>query len=132
MSNVGPRVAARSIQEPPALIISLVGNLDVASVEEVEVALQSAIATTDPVVIDLRAATSADSSIFATILRAYTRADRRGFAVVLAPRGPVARLFSLLDAYSVVPVFTSPVRAAEWCYLDPGAPATRGPLQRSR
>jgi anti-anti-sigma factor len=117
-------VAARSIQEPPAPIISLVGDLDVASAEEVDVALESAIAATDPVVLDLRATTSADSSILATILKAYTRAGRRGFAVVLASRGPVARLFTLLDAYSVVPVFASPVRAAEWCY--------RGSLQRSR
>ena len=135
MSYAGPRVAARSIQEPPALIISLVGDLDVASVEDVELALQSALATSDPVVLDLRGAMFVDSSIFATILRAYRRAGTRGFAVVLAPRGRVARLFSLIDTYSIVPTFSSPRRAAEWCHLDPGVPATaqgRGALQRSR
>lgn len=135
MSNVGPRVAARSIQEPPALIILLVGDLDVTSVGEVEVALQSAIATGDPVVLDLRATTFADSSILKAILKAYTQASRRGFAVVLAPGGPVARLFALFDVYSVVPKFSSPVRAARWCSLDLGRAATgrsRGVLQGSR
>jgi anti-anti-sigma factor len=111
-----PRVVARRISDPPARVVGLSGEHDVSTAPDVERALAFADATGDPVVVDLRRATFADSAILGTIIRASKHAGRRGFAVVMPPPGEVARLFDLVDARSVLVTFPSLRTAVEWCY----------------
>jgi anti-anti-sigma factor len=111
-----PRVVARRISDPPARVVGLSGEHDLSTAADVERALAFADATGDPVVVDLRHATFADSAILGTIIRASKHAGRRGFAVVMPPPGEVAKLFDLVDARSVLVTFPTLRTAVEWCY----------------
>ena len=124
-----PRVVACRISDPPARVVGLSGEHDVSTAADVERALAVADATGDPVVVDLRHATFADSAILGTIIRASKHAGRRGFAVVMPPPGEVARLFDLVDARSVLVTFSTLRTAVEWCYPRLEAPARATPAE---
>jgi anti-anti-sigma factor len=122
-----PRVVARRISDPPARVVGLSGEHDVSTAPAVARALAFADATGDPVVVDLRHATFADSAILGTIIRASKQAGRRGFAVVMPPPGEVVRLFDLVDARSVLVTFPTLRTAVEWCYPALDAPSRPTP-----
>jgi anti-anti-sigma regulatory factor len=115
VATAPPRVVARRISDPPARVIGLSGEHDLSTVPGLERALAFADASGDPIVVDLRRATFADSAILGTIIKASKHAGRRGFAVVMPPPGEVAKLFDLVDARSVLVTFPTLRTAVEWC-----------------
>jgi anti-anti-sigma factor len=121
-----PRVVARHIGAPPTRVVGLSGEHDVSTAPELERALTFALAPGDPVVVDMRHATFADSAILGTIIRAHKQAGRRRFAVVMPPPGEVARLFDLVDARSILVTFPTLRLAVGWCFptLDGRSRAT--------
>lgn len=116
MSGVPSRVWARFMSDPPTWVITLFGEHDLATAGEVERALGQAVATGNPIIVDLRPTAFADSSILCALLRAEKRAGRDAFAVVLAPDGEVARLFELVRAGEAVPTFAGIRPAVDSCH----------------
>ncbi len=113
MLSTPSHVLARRIVDPPARVVALSGEHDLSTVRELDRALAFAVASGDPVVVDLRRATFADSAILAAIIRASKDAGRRSFAVVMSPPGEVARLFDLVDARAVLETFPTLRRAVD-------------------
>ena len=99
-------------------IVALAGEQDLSTAQDVDMILTTAVASGDPVVVDLLNATFADSSILGTILRAAERAGERGLAVVLPGDGEVRRLFDLVGAQSMVSTFATLQGAFDWCHFD--------------
>lgn len=116
MLSAPPRVVARRISDPPARVVAVSGEQDISTAPDLERALAFAVASGDPVVVDLRHATFADSAILGTIIRAHKHAGSRGFAVVMPPPGEVVRLFDLVDARSILVTFPTLRLAVDWCY----------------
>jgi anti-anti-sigma factor len=124
-----PRVVARRIGDPPTRVVGLSGEHDVSTAPDLERALTFAVASGDPVVVDLRHATFADSAILGTIIRAQKQAGRRCFAVVMPPPGEVARLFDLVDARSILVTFPTLRLAVGWCYPTLDGPSRATPAE---
>jgi anti-anti-sigma factor len=116
------------MSDPPVRVVGLSGEHDVSTAADLERSLAFAVDSGDPVVVDLRHATFADSAILGTIIRAHRRAGRRCFAVVMPPPGEVARLFDLVDARSILVTFPTLRLAVGWCYptVGEGSGATPG------
>ena len=93
------------------------GEHDLSTVPDVDLQLTLAVASGDPVIVDLHVATFADSVILGAILKANAQAGRRGLAVVMPPPGEVARLFDLVDARSILATFPTMGVAIDWCHL---------------
>jgi anti-anti-sigma factor len=110
-----PGVLARRISDPPTQVVGLSGEHDVSTAPELERALAAAVASGEPVVVDLRCATFADSAILGAIIRANAEAGRDRFAVVMPPPGEVPRLFELVNARSILVTFPTLRLAADWC-----------------
>ena len=127
MLSTPPRVLARRISDPPTRVVGLSGEHDVSTAPELERALAMAVASGDPVVVDLRRTTFADSSILGTIIRASTQAGRHRFAVVMPPPGEVTRLFDLVDARSILVTCRTLRRAVDWCNPPLEAPSRATP-----
>ena len=123
MFSLSPQVVTRRIISPPARVVALTGEHDMATVPELERALTLAVESGDAVVVDLRRATFADSAILGAIINANKQAGRRCFAVILPQQGEVSRLFELVDARAVLVTFPTLRVALDWCY--PPAPAER-------
>ena len=118
MSTVPPKVTHRRVDAPPVWIIALTGEQDLSTAQDVDMVLTTAVASGEPVVVDLLNATFADSSILGAILRAAERTEERGLAVVLPVDGEVRRLFDLVGAQSVISTFATLHDAFHWCNLD--------------
>jgi anti-anti-sigma factor len=99
-------------------IVALTGEQDLSTAHDVDVVLTTAVASGEPVVVDLLNATFADSSILGAILRAAERAEERRLAVVLPADGEVRRLFDLVGARSMISAFATLHDAFDWCNLD--------------
>ncbi|HEX5250973.1 MAG TPA: STAS domain-containing protein [Gaiellales bacterium] len=115
MSTVPPKVTHRRVEVPPVCIVALTGEQDLSTAQDVDMVLTTAVASGDPVVVDLLNATFADSSILGAILRAGERAEDRGLAVVLPADGEVRRLFDLVGAQSMISTFATLHEALAWC-----------------
>jgi anti-anti-sigma factor len=116
VSTLLPQVSYRRIATPPIWIVALVGEHDLSTAPELGRILTEAVASGDPVVIDLQHATFADSSILGAIINARNHAERRGFAVVLPDDGEVRTVFELVDARAMLVTFPTLQRALQWCY----------------
>ncbi|HKV66503.1 MAG TPA: STAS domain-containing protein [Gaiellales bacterium] len=101
---------------PPAWVVALAGEHDASTTDEVDRVLTAAVASGDPVIVDLQSATFADSSILGAIIRAEKAAGRNGLAVVLPGDGEVWRLFDLVDARAMLVTFPTLREAVDWCY----------------
>ena len=109
----GPRRVDQSVQLFPAsggwsvvAVVAVHGDLDVATVPELDQALQEAVPDDDPVgqvVLDLRAVTFLDCSGLGPLLRARHRLAER-FWLANVPRQPrrLLELTGLADAFAVV------------------------------
>jgi anti-anti-sigma factor len=118
VSTVPPKVTHRRVEAPPGWIIALTGEQDLSTAQDVDMVLTTAVASGEPVVVDLLNATFADSSILGAILRAAERAGDRGLAVVLPADGEVRRLFDLVGAQSMISSFATLHDAFDWCNFD--------------
>lgn len=116
MLSLSPQIVTRHITTPPTRVVAVSGEHDRSTVQELERALMVAVASGDPVIVDLRRTTFADSAILAAVVRAHHRAGRRCFAVVVPPSGEVARLFELTNARAVLVTFPALRIAIDWCY----------------
>ena len=116
MSPVPPTISHHRVEVPPAWIVALAGEHDLSTTDEVDRVLTAAVASGDPVIVDLQCATFADSSILGAVLGAEKRAGRRGLAVVLPGDGEVWRLFDLVDARAMLVTFPTLREAVDWCY----------------
>ncbi len=96
-------------------MVAVSGEQDVSTAADLERALALAVASGDPVVVDLRHATFADSAILGAIIRAHKHAGQGCFAVVMPPPGEVVRLFDLVDARSILATFPTLRLAVDWC-----------------
>lgn len=111
-----PIVSHRRVKAPPMWIVALAGEHDVSTTPDIGVTLTRAIASGDPVVIDLQPATFADSSILGAILNAAYQAGRSRFAVVLPTKGEVRRVFDLIGGPTVVTTCLTLRDAVDWFY----------------
>lgn len=93
---------------PGPLVISLVGEHDVVTVPDVELAVRRALDAGNGVIVDLTDATFIDSAILRTLLNAHVIAHTfriEGVAVVAPPKSPAAQLFDLVGAAQMLTVF---------------------------
>ena len=118
VSRVPPKVTHRRVEAPPAWVVALTGEQDLSTAQDVDMVLTTAVASDEPVVVDLLNATFADSSILGAILRGSERAEERGLAVVLPADGEVRRLFDLVGAQSMISTFATLHDAFDWCSFD--------------
>lgn len=116
MLSVSPQIVTRHITTPPTRVVTVSGEHDRSTVQELERVLRIAVASGDPAIVDLRRTTFADSAILAAVVRAHHRAGRRRFAVIVPPSGEVARLFELTDARAVLVTLPALRMAIDWCY----------------
>ena len=116
MLSVSPQIVTRHITTPPTRVVTVSGEHDRSTVQELERVLRIAVASGDPAIVDLRRTTFADSAILAAIVDAHHRAERRCFAVVVPLSGEVARLFELTDARAVLVTLPALRMAIDWCY----------------
>lgn len=116
MLSVSPQIVTRHITTPPTRVVTVSGEHDRSTVQELERVLRIAVASGDPAIVDLRRTTFADSAILAAVVRAHHRAGRRRFAVLVPPSGEVARLFELTDARAVLVTLPALRMAIDWCY----------------
>jgi anti-anti-sigma factor len=114
--SVSPQIVTRHITTPPTRVVTVSGEHDRSTVQELERVLRIAVASGDPAIVDLRRTTFADSAILAAVVRAHHRAGRRRFAVLVPPSGEVARLFELTDARAVLVTLPALRMAIDWCY----------------
>jgi anti-anti-sigma factor len=114
--SVSPQIVTRHITTPPTRVVTVSGEHDRSTVQELERVLRIAVASGDPAIVDLRRTTFADSAILAAVVRAHHRAGRRRFAVIVPPSGEVARLFELTDARAVLVTLPALRMAIDWCY----------------
>lgn len=85
------------------------GEVDLATVDELEKAIESVFASnSDPLVIDLRESSFMDSTGLKTLVMAHRRFDEsgRGFAVAVSG-GPVSRLIDLSGVETSVRIVAS-------------------------
>ena len=80
------------------------------------------VADGDPLVVDLSAVTFAESAVLGVLLRVRHDLPEHRFAVVAAPGSQPDRLFDLVDARSIVPVFRTRDAAVAWCHGGAAAP----------
>lgn len=120
MLSVSPQIVTRHITTPPTRVVTVSGEHDRSTVQELERVLRIAVASGDPAIVDLRRTTFADSAILAAVVRAHHRAGRRRFAVLVPPSGEVARLFELTDARAVLVTLPALRMAIDWCYPTGG------------
>jgi anti-anti-sigma factor len=92
------------------------GEVDRSSAAEVEMILTRAVASGDPVIVDLQHAKFVDSSILGAIIKAQKQSGRRGLAVVIPANGEVRRVFDLVDAEAMFVLVPTLRHAVEWCY----------------
>lgn len=116
MPPVPPTVTHRRLATPPLWIVELTGEHDVSTATDVDMILTQAVASGDPIVVDLEHATFADSSILSVILTAEHRAGPRKLAVVVPNDGEVNRLFGLVDVSAMLVTFPTLDEAIERCY----------------
>jgi hypothetical protein len=116
-----PQIVARRIRGVPARIVELSGEHDASTVPELERTLALAVASGDAVIVDLRRATFADSTILGAIIEANRDARLCCFAVVLPQASEVSRWFGPVDARAALRTFPTMHLAIKWCYpaLEP-------------
>ena len=97
-------------------IVSVTGELDLASVPELRAALETTAERSGPVVVDVSEVTFIDSTALATLLRSSDELTSSGVRVVVAcPAGPVRRLLtmtSLDDRLNLAPDRPGALQAA--------------------
>jgi len=77
-------------------IVSVTGELDLASVPELRAALEATAQRSRPVVVDVSEVSFIDSTALATLLRSSDELTAGGVRVVVAcPAGPVRRLLTM-------------------------------------
>lgn len=97
----GPRLCCRLVQDTTeAVVLAVAGEIDLASAEEVDAALDPFIDADRPVLLDMRAVTFIDCCGLRSLQRA--RARNRQFAL-LAPSQPVLRLLELVGPKAPLP-----------------------------
>lgn len=89
-----------------AVVVRVIGEVDLATVSEMERAL-AASDSSQRVVVDLTECTFLDSSALHVLLAAAAKAEREdGFAIV-APEGGVRRLLDIAGADATVPLHST-------------------------
>ena len=94
--------------DPGPAVISLVGDHDLVTVPDVELAVRRALDAGDGVIVDLTDATFIDSAILRTPLNAHVIAHTfriEGVAVVAPPTSPAAQLLDLVGAAQMLTVY---------------------------
>jgi anti-sigma B factor antagonist len=129
-----PRITYRQVKTPSIWFVALTGEHDLSTSHKVEAILARAVASGDPVVVDLEYATFADSSILGAVINAEKRAGPRGFAVVRPRRGDVARQFQLVASRAMLLTFPTLRHAVQWFYprFDAGPEDGRRSDERRR
>lgn len=101
-------VSTAPIEGKGGLIISVEGELDIATVEQLAAPVGAAVASGRHLVLDLSACPFIDSTGLAYVLRAHSSLAKEGRAMaVVAGRGEVRKLFSLTAIDRSVPVFAA-------------------------
>jgi anti-sigma B factor antagonist len=93
-------------RDPPAAVVSLVGEHDAYSAERLENELAVLLEEGRQIVIDLRDAEFIDSTTLSVLLGARRRAEQSalGFALLL-PDGPYTQVHQILDLTGLGPIF---------------------------
>ena len=116
MTPIPPRIFSRQVKTPPIWLVALTGEHDLSTRRDLETVLTRAVASGDPVLVDLEYATFADSSIFGAVIEAGKGAGPRRFAVV-RPRGGVAsRAFQVAAERAMLLAFPTQRHAVQWFY----------------
>ncbi len=113
---------AERIHDPPTWIVRLEGEQDLATSRSIAATIARVVADGDPLVVDLSAVTFAESAVLGVLLRVRHDLPEHRFAVVAAPGSQPDRLFDLVDARSIVPVFRTRDAAVAWCHGGAAAP----------
>ena len=118
------KIASLRISDPPTHVVALSGEHDISTLPDVEEALAGAVASGEPVIVDLHRATFVDTAILCSIIDAHHQAGGQScFAVVMSPDGEVTRLFAMVGARSDLVTCPSLRVAIDWC-ASPGADTT--------
>ena len=93
-------------RDPPAAVVTLVGEHDAYSAERLESELTILLEEGEGIVVDLRDATFIDSTTLSVLLRARLRAEKTslGFALLLADR-EYTQVHQILDLTGLAPTF---------------------------
>ena len=118
MTPSPPGITYRQVKTPPIWLVVLTGEHDLSTRRDLDTVLNRAVATGDPVVVDLEYATFADSSIFGALVEAEKRAGPRRFAVVRPRGGLASRAFQIVAEQAMLLAFPTQRHAAEWFYPE--------------
>ncbi len=95
---IPPRFTSSVVVDDDGRDVLVEGELDLETADAFDATLQEALATERSVVVDLTACTFMDSTGLQRVLRHREAASRaeQGFALAIAPGGPVERLVALV------------------------------------
>ena len=113
-----PHVYSERIPDPPTWVVGLEGEHDLATSGSVGQTIERVLEDGGPLVVDLSRVTFAESAILGVLLDARQRGPEHAFAVVVTPGSQPDRLFDLVDARSIVPVFPAREAAVAWCHAE--------------
>jgi anti-anti-sigma factor len=101
-------------REGGASCISVSGEFDMALADEYRAALDAALETDEPLLVDLHSCTFIDSTGIALVIRAFQLAERFNLRFALVASGPqVRRVLEFVGVKGVIPTHTSREEALE-------------------
>jgi anti-anti-sigma factor len=95
-------------------LVTLTGEHDLATVPQLHEAIEAAVATGDPVVVDLTPTAFVDSSVIGLLIAAGTGTDGaepRFLALVMPQSGHVARVMEMVTIAALLPTYGSVAEA---------------------
>jgi anti-sigma B factor antagonist len=120
------KVSSATLDGSGALLVSVDGELDIATAEELAKPLRVAVSDECPTVIDLCRCPFIDSNGLRLVLRTHHALAEVGQAVAVATAQPeVRKLFSLTAIDLSIPVFADRDKAIAWLGADGAKEASR-------
>jgi anti-anti-sigma factor len=123
MESVEPTVSSSLLGDGNALVVTVTGELGLATVDRVRAAAEPAISERLPLVLDLERCEFIDSMGVDLTLRLHSAlsedADGAARMAVVSDHPQVRRIFELAGIEGLIPIFRSREEAMEWARAQP-------------
>ena len=123
MESVESAVSSSLLADPDALVVTVTGELGLATVDRVRAAAEPAVSKGLPLVLDLEGCEFIDSMGIDLILRLHRAlaedADEGARMAAVGDHPQVSRIFELTGIDELIPIFRSRQAALEWARVPP-------------
>jgi len=123
MESVESAVSSSLLADPDALVVTVTGELGLATVDRVRAAAEPAVSKGLPLVLDLEGCEFIDSMGIDLILRLHRAlgedADEAARMAAVGDHPQVSRIFELTGIDELIPIFRSRQAALEWARVPP-------------